>query len=57
MNDKQHGNWVIRFLSGQIQEGPYVNGKKHGNWVIHFQDGRCSIREWSDGVKGALKDC
>ena len=28
-----HGQWVLRFESGEVQKGPYVEGKKHGHWV------------------------
>ena len=29
----QHGQWVLRLESGEVQNGPYVEGKKHGKWV------------------------
>ena len=40
---KQHGHWVLRSASGNVDEGPYVDGKKHGDWVFRFANG--SVRE------------
>ena len=41
-NGTYNGYWVIRFPSGQIQEGPYVDGEQNGHWVIRFTDGGVS---------------
>ena len=41
-NGTYNGYWVIRFPSGQIQEGPYVDGEQNGHWVLRFADGGVS---------------
>ena len=37
------GHWIGRFSSGEVWEGPYVDGKRHGLWVRRGSDGR----DWS----------
>ena len=36
---KRHGRWVLRFASGQVEEGPFVDSKRHGRWVVRFAKG------------------
>ena len=36
---KRHGQWVLRFADGLVDEGPYVDGKRHGRWVARPADG------------------
>ena len=45
-----NGNWIIRFASGEVQEGPIVDGEQNGNWVIRFADGNSwkALREWRE---------
>ncbi len=38
-NGKRHGRWVLRYASGQVEEGPFVDGKRHGRWVVRFAKG------------------
>ena len=36
---RQTGHWIQRFASGNVGEGPYVNGVRNGHWVFRFADG------------------
>ncbi len=36
---QRHGDWVLRFADGTVEEGPYVEGKMHGDWVERWADG------------------
>ena len=46
---KQHGQWVERFASGTVQEGPYVDGKKHGHWVVRSANGNVAEGSYVNG--------
>ena len=34
---RRHGQWVIRFASGTVWEGPYEAGRWHGQWVFRIK--------------------
>ena len=36
---QKQGDWVLRFPSGSVEEGPFVEGEMHGPWVERFADG------------------
>lgn len=48
-NGKPHGRWVLRFVSGQVEEGPFVNGKRHGRWVVRSAKGTVGEGLFVDG--------
>ena len=48
---KSHGQWVLRFADGDVQEGPYVDGKKHGPWVSRLADGGVQEGPYVDGKR------
>ena len=48
---KRHGQWVLRFADGGVQEGPYVDGKEHGQWVIRYADGSVHEGPYVDGKR------
>ena len=41
VDDKKHGQWIIRTDYGAVGGGSYVNGKQHGPWfeLFYFRDG------------------
>ena len=39
VDGKAHGDWVLRYANGHVQEGPFVNGKRHGDWVLRNANG------------------
>ena len=48
---KEHGQWVIRYASGNVFEGPYVDGKRHGQWVVRLADGGVQEGPYVDGKR------
>jgi len=48
-DDKRHGDWVLRFANGQVEEDPFVDGKKHGHWVLRGADGGVVEGAFVDG--------
>ena len=48
-NGKMHGRWVLRFVSGQVEEGPFVDGKRHGRWVVRSAKGTVGEGLFVDG--------
>ena len=48
---KMHGQWVLRFEDGQVEEGPFVDGKMHGQWVRRFADGQVEEGPFVDDKK------
>ena len=44
------GHWIGRSSSGEVWEGPYVDGKRHGLWVRRGSDGR-DWSCWSNGER------
>ena len=48
---KRHGQWVIRYASGTVVEGPYVDGKQHGRWVIRYANGDVAEGPAVDGKR------
>lgn len=51
MDGKFNGHWVMRFASGQVQEGPYVNDEPNGHWVIRFADGNTTEGPYVNGER------
>ena len=49
LEGNQHGQWVLRFASGNVEEGPYVEGKQHGPWVVRYPDGTIQHVTVEDG--------
>ena len=48
---RMHGQWVERFWSGIVAEGPYVDGKEHGQWVLRFASGSVWEGPYVEGKK------
>ena len=48
---KKQGQWTVRYASGTVMEGPFVNGKHHGHWVVRYADGGVHEGEAVDGRK------
>ena len=48
-NGKMHGWWVLRFASGQVEEGPFVDGKRHGRWVVRAVKGTVGEGRFVEG--------
>ena len=48
-NGKMHGRWVLRFASGQVEEGPFVDGKRDGSWVVRSVKGTVGEGLFVDG--------
>ena len=48
---RMHGQWVERFWSGIVAEGPYVDGKEHGQWVLRFANGNVWEGPYVEGKK------
>ena len=46
---KRHGQWVLRFADGRVDEGPVVDGKQHGQWVWRYPDGTVQDVTFEDG--------
>ena len=57
LEGNQHGQWVLRFASGNVEEGPYVEGKQHGPWVVRYPDGTIQHVTVEDGeiVRGSSR--
>ena len=45
---KLHGHWVIRYDTGKVDEGPYVNGRREGLWIRHHIGGDVSENMYED---------
>ena len=48
---KRNGHWVLRFASGTVEEGPFVNGQRNGHWVLRFADGTVEEGAFVNGEK------
>ena len=48
---KRHGQWVLRFANGTVEEGPMVANKKNGRWVVRFPSGRMGEGPFVDDKK------
>lgn len=47
----KNGEGIYRFESGNIYEGPFVNGKQHGYGKISYQNGTVTAGFWANGIK------
>ena len=48
---KRHGDWVLRFADGRVEEGSYIEGKRHGHWVWRSADGQVGEGPYVDGKR------
>ena len=46
---QRHGDWVIRYPDGRVEEGPYVEGLRHGRWVFRYASGSVVNRIYVNG--------
>ena len=46
-----NGHWNIRFESGSVQQGPFVDGERHGHWVIRLPSGNVEEGSFMDGER------
>ena len=46
----RYGHWVVRYDSGEVWEGSYVNDRYHGHWVRRGEDGAVWSC-WRDGER------
>ena len=44
-----HGDWVEILASGDVREGPYVDGKEHGQWVERGKHGSVKDKFYVEG--------
>lgn len=46
---KLSGPAVVRFKSGQLEQGSFVHGTRHGEFIVEHADGRKSILKYDNG--------
>ena len=51
MEGERHGQWVVRWISGDVWQGPFVDGKKHGQWVFRYSNGEGEEGPYVEGKK------
>ena len=47
----RYGQWVERWSSGIVEEGPYVEGKRHGQWVERWPGGAVEEGPYVEGKR------
>ena len=51
MDGKVHGQWVLRWPDGKVEEGSYVDWKRRGRWVIRNANGDVEEGPYVNGKK------